>query len=84
MSRAEALSVAADYLFSAVNGLEGAARVLDGAGVLGAADQAEGLHDRTEVLHSEIRTAARVAHRAERPELYDEPRPWDRPDGTEK
>lgn len=75
MSRAEALAVAADYLFSAVTGLEGAARVLDAAGVLGAADQAESLHERTSDLHREIRTASRVAHRAERPELYD---------GTEK
>lgn len=44
MSRAESLAAATDYLFRAVFALDGAARVLDGAGVLGAADQARGLH----------------------------------------
>jgi hypothetical protein len=49
MSRAESLAAATDYLFQAVFALDGAARVLDGAGVLGAADQARGLHDRGDV-----------------------------------
>ncbi len=71
MSRAQALAAATDYLFQAVFALDGAARVLDGAGVLGAADQARGLHDRGVILHAEIGRATEVAHRAERPELYD-------------
>lgn len=84
MSRAESLAMAADYLFRAVNALEGAARTLDGAGVLGAADQARGLHDRTEPLQKEIRRAARTAHRAEYPEFYDESGRWvGRQDRTE-
>jgi hypothetical protein len=76
MSRAESLAAAADNLFNAVNGLESAARTLDRAGVLGAADQALALHDRTTDLHREIRSAAQTAHRAERPEFYDESGRW--------
>ncbi|WP_454860423.1 hypothetical protein [Promicromonospora soli] len=85
MSRASSLAAAADYLFEAVHGLDGAARVLDNAGVLGAADSARGLHDRAESLHTEISRAATVAHRAERPEFYDESgQRVGRTDGTEK
>lgn len=76
MSRAESLAAAADNLFNAVNGLESAARTLDRAGVLGAADQALALHDRATDLHREIRSAAQIAHRAERPEFYDETGRW--------
>ena len=76
MSRAESLAAAADCLFTAVNGLEGAARILDRAGVLGVSDQAQGLHDRASALHTEISLAASVAHRAERPEFYDESGQW--------
>jgi hypothetical protein len=76
MSRAESLASAADNLFNAVNGLESAARTLDRAGVLGASDQALALHDRTKDLHREIRSAADVAHRTERPEFYDESGRW--------
>ena len=85
MSRAESLASAADHLFAAVTGLDGAARTLDRAGVLGAADQAQKLHDGAESLHTEISLAASVAHRAERPEFYDESGRWiGRTDGTEK
>jgi hypothetical protein len=76
MSRAQSLAAAADYLFEAVNGLDGAAKVLDGAGVLGASDQARGLYQSADALHTEIRLAAVVAHRAERPEFYDEKGRW--------
>lgn len=76
MSRASSLAAAADYLFEAVRGLDGAARVLDNAGVQGGADSARGLHDRAESLHTEISRAATVAHRAERPEFYDESGQW--------
>lgn len=76
MSRAQSLAAAADYLYEAVRGLDGAARTLDRAGVLGASDQAQGLHDRATSLHTEIRLAASVAHRAERPEFYDESGQW--------
>jgi hypothetical protein len=76
MSRAESLAVATQYLADAVNGLDGAAKVLDSAGVLGASDQARRLHHGTESLHTEIRLAASVAHRAERPEFYDESGQW--------
>ena len=69
MSRAQSLAAAADYLFEAVNGL-------DGAGVLGASDQARGLYQSADALHTEIRLAAVVAHRAERPEFYDEKGRW--------
>lgn len=74
--RAESLAVAADYLTDAVGGLEGAARVLDRAGVLGAADKAQALCARATDLHAEVRGAARAAHRAERPEVYDEAGRW--------
>ncbi|MCF4123225.1 hypothetical protein L1785_19835 [Antribacter sp. KLBMP9083] len=85
MSRAQSLAAAADYLFEAVNGLDGAAKVLDGAGVFGAAGQAQKLHDGVAGLHTEISLAASVAHRAERPEFYDESGRWvGRTDGTEK
>lgn len=85
MSRAESLAVATDYLSDAVNGLDGAARTLDRAGVLGASDQAQRLHDGAKGLHTEISRAASVAHRAERPELYDSDGRWIGPaDGTEK
>ena len=76
MSRAESLASAAAYLSEAVRGLGGAVRVLDLAGVLGAADSARGLHDRAESLHTQISLAASVAHRAERPEFYDESGTW--------
>ncbi|MFI6426037.1 hypothetical protein [Promicromonospora sp. NPDC050880] len=59
-----------------MNGLESAARTLNDTGALGAADQAWGLHDRTRDLHTEISRAARVAHRAERPEFYDHTGRW--------
>ncbi|GHH69520.1 hypothetical protein [Promicromonospora soli] len=85
MTRAESLSVATQHLSDAVRGLDGAARVLDRAGVLGASDQAQRLHDGTKSLHTEISLAASVAHRAERPEFYDESGRWvGRTDGTEK
>ena len=76
MSRAESLASATDYLSEAVRGLDGAARTLDRAGVLGAADQAQRLHDGVKSLHTEISLAASVAHRAERPEFYDESGRW--------
>lgn len=76
MSRAESLATATQYLSDAVTGLNGAARVLDRAGVLGASDQAQRLHDGAASLHTEISLAASVAHRAERPELYDESGRW--------
>jgi hypothetical protein len=76
MSRASALSAAADYLFQAVNALDSAAQTLDRAGALGAADQARGLHDGAQPLQREIRRAADTAHRAERPEFYDESGRW--------
>jgi hypothetical protein len=76
MSRASSLAAAADYLSEAVHGLGGAARVLDNAAVLGAADSARDLHDRAESLHTEVSLAAAVAHRAERPEFYDESGKW--------
>jgi hypothetical protein len=76
MSRASSLAAAADYLFTAVNGLDGAARTLDRAGVLGASDHARKLHDGVAGLHTEISRAATVAHRAERPEFYDESGRW--------
>jgi hypothetical protein len=85
VSRAESLASAAGYLFDAVTGLDGAARTLDRAGVLGASDQAQRLHDGAQALHTEISHAASVAHRAERPEFYDESGRWvGRTDGTEK
>jgi hypothetical protein len=76
MSRAESLAVATQYLADAVNGLDGAAKVLDSAGVLGGSDQAQRLHDGAKSLHTEISLAASVAHRAERPEFYDESGRW--------
>jgi hypothetical protein len=76
MSRAQLLAAAAEYLFAAVNGLDGAARTLDRAGVLGGSDQAQRLHDGAKSLHTEISLAASVAHRAERPEFYDESGQW--------
>ncbi|PUB23967.1 hypothetical protein C8K30_110110 [Promicromonospora sp. AC04] len=85
MSRASSLAAAADYLSEAVRGLAGAARLLDHAGVLGGADSARDLHGRAESLHTDISLAASVAHRAERPEFYDESGRWvGRTDGTEK
>jgi hypothetical protein len=57
-------------------GLDGAARVLDAAGVLGASHQARRLYQGTDALHTEISLAATVAHRAERPEFYDESGKW--------
>jgi hypothetical protein len=76
MSRASSLAAAADYLSEAVQGLDGAARSLDNAGVVSAADSARALHDRAESLHTEVSLAATVAHRAERPEFYDESGKW--------
>lgn len=76
VSRAESLAAAADYLHTAVNGLDRAARTLDRAGVLGASDKAQALHDGAKGLHTEISHAAQVAHRAERPEFYDESGQW--------
>lgn len=85
MSRAESLATAADYLSEAVHGLDGASRVLDRAGVLGASDHARKLHDGVAGLHTEISLAATVAHRAERPEFYDESGRWvGHTDGTGK
>jgi hypothetical protein len=85
MSRASSLAAAADYLSEATRGLDGAARLLDNAGVLGAADSARDLHGRAESLHTEVSLAASVAHRAERPEFYDESGKWvGRTDGTGK
>jgi hypothetical protein len=76
MSRAESLANAAAYLSEAVRGLDGAARTLDRAGVLGASDQAQRLHAGATALYAEISLAASVAHRAERPEFYDESGRW--------
>lgn len=76
MSRASSLAVAADYLFQAVNALEGAAVTLDRAGSLGAAAQVRGLHDRAKPLQKEVRLSADDAHRVERPEFYDESGRW--------
>jgi hypothetical protein len=76
MSRAESLATATRYLSDALTGLDGAARLLDAAGVLGASDQARRLHQGTDDLHTEISLAASVAHRAERPEFYDESGKW--------
>lgn len=83
--RAESLASAADYLYTAVNGLDRAARTLDRVEVLGASEQARLLHDGASALHTEISLAASSAHRAERPEFYDEHGTWvGRTDGTEK
>lgn len=76
MSRAASLAVAADYLFQAVNALDNAAQNLDRAGAFGAADQARGLHEGAQPLQKEVRLAADTAHRAERPEFYDESGRW--------
>lgn len=76
MSRALSLSVAADYLFQAVNGLDSAAQLLHSAGALGAADQARGLHTGAETLQKEVRRTADAAHRDEHPEFYDESGKW--------
>ena len=84
MSRAESLANAATYLSEAVTAMNGASRTLDRAGVLGAADQAQGLHDRAASLHTEISLAATNAHRAERPEFYDESGRWVGRFGMEK
>lgn len=85
MSRAELLAGATEYLSEAVTGLAGAAKALDAAGVLAAAEQARSLHQGADALHTEVRLAASVAHRAERPEFYDESGKWvGRTDRTEK
>ena len=76
MSRAESLANAAAYLSEAVTALDGAARTLDRAGVLGAAEEARNLHGQADSLHTEISLAATAAHRAERPEFYDESGRW--------
>jgi hypothetical protein len=76
MSRADDLATAADYLLQAVNGLARAARILDSTGALGAADQVQGMHDRAKPMQEDIRRAARVAHRVERPEFYDAHGRW--------
>ncbi|GAA2236532.1 hypothetical protein GCM10010413_41130 [Promicromonospora sukumoe] len=74
--RAEALGNAATYMSEAVTALNGAARTLDRAGVFGTAEQVRGMHEQAETLHTEISLAASTAHRAERPEFYDESGTW--------
>jgi hypothetical protein len=76
MSRAESLAAATEYLSDAVTALDGAARTLDRAGVLAESDQARHLHHGAQDLHTEVSLAASVAHRAERPEFYDESGTW--------
>ncbi|MFI8528238.1 hypothetical protein ACIGB8_27520 [Promicromonospora sukumoe] len=74
--RAESLANAATYMSEAVTALNGAARTLDRAGVLGTAEQVRGMHEQAESLHTQISLAASTAHRAERPEFYDESGRW--------
>ncbi|MGW2093262.1 hypothetical protein [Promicromonospora sukumoe] len=76
MSRAESLANAATYLSEAVTALGGAARTLARSGLPGTAEQVQGMHDRTEDLHTQVSLAASTAHRAERPEFYDEAGRW--------
>ena len=76
MSPASSLAVAADYLFQAVTGLDGAVRVLDRVDARAASGKARGLHDDVAALQKEIRHAAVTAHKAERPEVYDESGRW--------
>jgi hypothetical protein len=76
VSRAELLAGATEYLSDAVTGLVGAAKALDAAGVLAAAEQARSLHQGADALHLEVHLAASAAHRAERPEFYDESGTW--------
>lgn len=83
MTRAEWLGAAREYLFEAVNGLEGAANALDRAGLAGSAEAARDLHKGADALHVEIRLAHVIAHRAECPDAYDETGQWiGRPHGT--
>lgn len=82
--RAESLANAATYMSEAVTALGGAARTLDRAGVLGTAEQVQGMHDQATSLHTEISLAASTAHRAERPEFYDESGRWVGPYGKGK
>lgn len=74
--RAESLGNAATYMSEAVTALSGAARTLYRAGALGTAEQVRGMHDTAASLHTEISLAASTAHRAERPEFYDEAGRW--------
>jgi hypothetical protein len=84
MTRAESLDWARQYLFEAMNGLEGATRALDGAGFAGSAETARDLRQGAEALHFEIRLACVIAHRAENPDAYDETGQWvGRTHGTE-
>ncbi|MFD7308346.1 hypothetical protein [Promicromonospora sp. NPDC059942] len=76
MSRAESLANAATYLSEAVTALGGAARTLDRSGLPGTAAQVHGMHDQAEDLHTQVSLAATTAHRAERPEFYDESGRW--------
>jgi len=84
MTRAELLGAARQYLFEAMNGLEGAAKALDRAGFADSAKTARDLQVGAEALHVEIRLASVIAHRAENPDAYDETGRWvGRPHGTE-
>jgi len=84
MNRAELLGAAREYLFDAMNGLEGATKALDRAGFAGSAETTRDLHQGAEALHFEIRLASVIAHRAENPDAYDETGQWvGRPHGTE-
>jgi hypothetical protein len=84
MRRAELLGAAREYLFEALNGLEGATKALDRAGLADWAETARVLHQNAEALHFEIRLASLIAHRAENPDAYDENGRWvGRPHGAE-
>jgi hypothetical protein len=76
MKRAELLGAARQYLFDAMNGLEGASKALDRAGFAGSAETAGDLLKEAEALHFEIRLASLIAHRAENPDAYDETGRW--------
>jgi hypothetical protein len=76
MSRASALAAAADYLSEALTSLDGATRSLRLANAPEVADRARVLHDRAEPLYAEVCRTAAAAHRAERPEFYDESGRW--------
>ncbi|MEV0891445.1 hypothetical protein [Promicromonospora sp. NPDC050262] len=72
MSRAESMAAAAVYLSEAVAALAGAVVTLARLDLYDAVDVVRSVQRPVEGLSQDISLAATAAHRAERPEFYDE------------
>jgi hypothetical protein len=76
MTRAESLAAAAVYLSEAAAALGGAVVTLARLDLEDAVDVVRSVQRPVEGLYTEVSLAATAAHRAERPEFYDESGKW--------